>query len=465
MARNKEWFVCDACGSEHPRWEGQCRTCGAWNTLKALSVPPASAGKGGGKSTPSIGGGIDGQGEGAPVRLSEVVDEGEERLMTGIGELDRVLGGGLVAGSVVLIGGDPGIGKSTLLMDAMDRLGRDHPILYVSGEESTRQLRLRAQRLNVNTDTFWVVAENRLEAVERAVEMKTPAILVADSVQTLSTEEHASAAGTVTQVRECASRLIRMAKRRGMAVFLVGHVTKEGQLAGPRVLEHMVDTVLYFEGDRGQDYRILRAVKNRFGSANEIGVFTMHDVGLAEVSNPSELFLSERVQGAGGSVVFAGVEGTRPLLVEIQSLVSPSPLPQPRRTTLGFDANRLAMLTAVLEKRLGLGLFNHDIFLNVAGGFRITEPAADLAVAASLYASHRNREVDPGLVILGEVGLAGEIRAVAQVDVRLREAAKLGFTRCIIPEKCRKVLSDTPPLKVHAVRQVEEALELLASES
>jgi DNA repair protein RadA/Sms len=293
------------------------------------------------------------------------------------------------------------------------------------------------------------------------VEESEPAVLVVDSVQTLASDDIPTAAGAVTQVRECAARLIALAKCRNMAMFLVGHVTKEGQIAGPRILEHMVDTVLYFEGERGHDYRILRAVKNRFGPANEIGVFEMRESGLAEVTNPSQLFLSERVQGAAGSVVFAGMEGTRPLLLEVQSLVAPSPLAQPRRTTLGWDSNRLAMLTAVLEKRLGLGLFSHDIFLNIAGGFRITETAADLAVAASLFASHRNLSVDSRLVIIGEVGLAGEVRAVSHAITRIKEAAKLGFNRCLLPKKVHSNLPDNLPIKTDPISSIEEMTELL----
>ena len=397
-----------------------------------------------------------------PIDLASIIADSHPRLAVRNEELNRVLGGGLTAGSVVLIAGDPGIGKSTLLMETVANFSGHIPVLYVSGEESIQQLKQRSTRLGVAREGFLVLMENCLESIRSIIEQVKPQVLVVDSVQTLASDMLPAAAGSVTQVRECAAQLIYLAKQRNMAVFLVGHVTKEGQIAGPRVLEHMVDTVLYFEGERGHNYRILRAVKNRFGPANEIGVFEMRETGLTEVPNPSELFLSERVLGAAGSVVFAGMEGTRPLLLEIQALVAPSPLPQPRRTTLGLDPGRLAMLTAVMEKRLGLGLFNHDIFLNVAGGFRVTEPAVDLAVCAALIASHRNLSVDPGLVILGEVGLSGEVRSVAQGATRLKEAAKLGFSRCILPEKSLRNLPEGLPLTLYPVISVENMVECLA---
>jgi DNA repair protein RadA/Sms len=452
VAKDKQRFVCSDCGADFGRWEGKCGACGAWNSLKAFNP-----GSGGGKSRRPTDAAL----RAKPVPLSQIANGGGARVQVGIGEFNRVLGGGLTPGSVSLIAGDPGIGKSTLLMEALASLAKKLPVLYVSGEESPEQLKQRADRLGIQGDNFPVLMENRLEEVLRVIEETEPAVVVVDSVQTLASDDIPAAAGAVTQVRECAARLIAQAKYRNMAMFLVGHVTKEGQIAGPRVLEHMVDTVLYFEGERGHDYRIIRAVKNRFGPANEIGVFEMRASGLVEVTNPSELFLSERVQGAAGSVVFAGMEGTRPVLLEIQSLVAPSPLAQPRRTTLGWDGNRLAMMTAVLEKRLGLGLFSHDIFLNIAGGFRITETAADLAVAASLFASHRNLSVDSGLVIIGEVGLAGEVRAVSHAMTRIKEAAKLGFNRCLLPKKVHDKLSGSLPLKVDPISSIEEMIELL----
>ncbi len=449
MAREKQRFVCGDCGVDYAQWQGRCSACGAWNTLKAFH--PGSSGQ----RTAGHPGGSAGQ----PIPLSRVGDDHRQRLDVGNDEFNRVLGGGLTPGSATLIAGDPGIGKSTLLMETLALLAVENRVLYISGEESPEQLKQRGERLGIDGERLPVLMENGLETVALAVQNSEPAVLVVDSVQTLASDGVAAAAGSVTQVRECAARLIRLAKQRHMALFLVGHVTKDGQIAGPRVLEHMVDTVLYFEGERGHDYRILRAVKNRFGPANEIGVFEMHENGLKAVPNPSELFLSERIQGAAGSMVFAGIEGTRPVLVEIQSLVTPSPLPQPRRNTLGVDSNRLAMLTAVLEKRLGLGLFNHDIFLNVAGGFRVTEPAADLAVVASLYASHRNLSADPGLVILGEVGLAGEVRAVAHAATRLKEAAKLGFNRCLLPGKCIKTLPDGLSITLDPVNNIDEMVD------
>ncbi|MBF0107622.1 MAG: DNA repair protein RadA [Magnetococcales bacterium] len=445
--KDKPQFFCESCGASSVRWEGRCGVCDAWNTIKEFR--PGSTGGARRKGGPVV--------AARPQPLSEVRSEESFKRLIGSGaELNRVLGGGLTPGSVVLVAGDPGIGKSTLLMETLAGFSHSWPVLYVSGEESVEQLKQRGDRLGVKGERFPVLMENRLEVVRQAVEEVGPEILVVDSIQTLASESSPSAAGTVNQVRECAGQLIHLAKNRNMAVFLVGHVTKDGQIAGPRVLEHMVDTVLYFEGERGHDYRILRAVKNRFGPSNEIGVFEMTQSGLKEVANPSELFLSERIRGAAGSVVFPGIEGTRPVLVEIQSLVAPSVLPQPRRNTLGWDPNRLAMLTAVLEKRSGLGFHNHDIFLNIAGGFRVTEPAADLAVAASLFGSLKNLSLDPALVVIGEIGLGGEVRAVRHVSTRLREAEKLGFERALLPEKCMKHVAETQKMTLIAVSSVTD---------
>ncbi|HIJ82948.1 MAG: DNA replication and repair protein RadA [Magnetococcales bacterium] len=449
--KDKQQFFCESCGAQSLRWEGRCGACGAWNTIKEFRPGRSQAGVRAGGKIELV----------RPRLLSEVQRDHAHRLVGTGSELNRVLGGGLTPGSVALVAGDPGIGKSTLLMQALAGFSQSWSVLYVSGEESLEQLKQRADRLGLRGERFPVLMENRLEVVIQGVEETQPEILVVDSIQTLASETSPSAAGTVNQVRECAGRLIHLAKTRNMAVFLVGHVTKDGQIAGPRVLEHMVDTVLYFEGERGHDYRILRAVKNRFGPSNEIGVFEMCQSGLKEVANPSELFLSERIRGAAGSVVFPGMEGTRPVLVEIQSLVAPSVFPQPRRNTLGWDPNRLAMLTAVLEKRLGLGFYNHDIFLNIAGGFRVTEPAADLAVAASLFGSLKNFSLDSGLVVVGEVGLGGEVRAVSHVATRLREAAKLGFERALLPEKSLKHVVDVPKMELTAVSSVEEMIRQL----
>jgi DNA repair protein RadA/Sms len=392
------------------------------------------------------------------VLLSDIRLDSEARTLTGIGELDRVLGGGVVRGSLVLIGGDPGIGKTTLLFQAcraLADLGRR--VLYVSGEESVAQVKLRAERLGISPSGLYVLAETDLEAIEAQVEGLRPKVLVVDSIQTVYLADLESAPGSVSQVRECGSRLMLMAKGKGVATFLVGHVTKEGALAGPRVLEHLVDTVLYFEGERHHTYRVLRAVKNRFGSTNEIGVFEMTDRGLAEVKNPSGFFLSERPEGAPGSVIVSSLEGTRPLLLELQALVSPANFGTPRRTVLGADYNRVCLLLAVLEKRAGVPLQTQDVFVNVAGGGRVVEPAADLGVMVAAASSYMDRPVRGDLVVLGEVGLTGEVRAVARLPERLREAAALGFKAALVP---RNNLSEQSPLplEVQGVGTVDEAI-------
>jgi DNA repair protein RadA/Sms len=399
--------------------------------------------------------------ESVPVPIGEVSCAGEDRFLCGISEFDRVLGGGLVAGSLVLLGGDPGIGKSTLMLQAMDRLAREKGIvLYASGEESASQTRMRGERLKVAADNLYVVAENSLEKILLHVEKLKPSVLVVDSIQTVYTSALESAPGSVGQVRETAGRFMMLAKKTGIPVFIVGHVTKDGSIAGPRVLEHMVDTVLYFEGDGGHPFRILRAIKNRYGSTNEIGVFEMRETGLCEVSNPSELFLSERPLGVPGSVVAATIEGSRPLLVELQALVTASSLGVPRRTTIGVDHNRLSLLVAVLEKKVGLNLAGRDIFLNVAGGMKLNEPAADLGMVAAVASSHLDKSIPPQTMVIGEVGLAGEVRGITQPEIRVREAAKLGFSRCILPAgNLRKVKGEG--VELTGVSSVEEALEML----
>jgi DNA repair protein RadA/Sms len=405
--------------------------------------------------------GISGGTESVAIPISQVSSSAEKRALCGVAEFDRVLGGGLVNGSLVLIGGDPGIGKSTLLLQVMDRLARSNgPVLYVSGEESTQQIRLRGSRMHVAHENLFLLAETSLERILAQVSRLKPNVLVIDSIQTVYTSAIESAPGSVSQVRETAGRLMLLAKSSGLPVFLVGHVTKDGSLAGPRVLEHMVDTVLYFEGDAGHSFRILRAVKNRFGSTNEIGVFEMKEGGLVEVSNPSELFLSERPLGVSGSLVVAALEGSRPLLVELQALVTVSSFGVPRRTTIGVDHNRLALLVAVLEKKVGLSLSGQDIFLNVAGGVRLNEPAVDLGMALAVASSHLDRVVDPQTLALGEVGLAGEVRAISQPDLRVKEAAKLGFRRCIFPAGSRTQVK-TPDMELIGVRTLDEALEKL----
>ena len=425
MAKPKSQFVCQSCGAVYPKWTGQCDACNEWNTLveeaSAAALPKGVSGGRGGKAISFVG--LKGKTATPP------------RLHTGIAELDRVCGGGLVAGSAILVGGDPGIGKSTLLLQACGALAATSKCLYITGEEAIDQVRLRATRLGLESAPVELATATNVRDI--AASLDTPGaadLVVIDSIQTMYTDAIDSAPGTVTQVRTCSHELIRIAKKQGFTLFLVGHVTKEGTLAGPRVLEHMVDTVLYFEGERGHHFRILRAVKNRFGATDEIGVFEMVSAGLAEVPNPSALFLAERRGNVSGSCVFAGLEGTRPMLVEIQALVAPTSLGTPRRTVVGWDTGRLAMIAAVLEARCGLALSGHDIYLNVAGGLRVSEPAADTAVAAALISSVQDKPVPSGAVVFGEIGLSGEIRAVAQMDQRLREAAKLGFTEAWMPK-------------------------------
>ncbi|MGH7899359.1 MAG: DNA repair protein RadA, partial [Candidatus Binatia bacterium] len=398
--------------------------------------------------------------------LAEIAGGDGERRSTGIGEFDRVLGGGMVAGSAVLIGGDPGIGKSTLILQAAARLAAtDAKVLYVSGEESAQQIRMRAERLGLGDCRAWILCETALERILEEAARLEPDVLAVDSIQTISTGELASAAGSIGQVRESAARLVAFSKQTGTACFLVGHVTKEGYLAGPRVLEHMVDTVLYFEGDRGHAFRVLRAVKNRFGSTNEIGVFEMKESGLEAVVNPSQLFLAERPVGVAGSVVIAAMEGTRPILVELQALVTPSAFGTPRRTTLGVDPNRVALLVAVLEKKVGLHLTGQDIFLNVAGGFRIDEPATDLGAVVAVASSFLDRSIDAGTLVIGEVGLAGEVRAVNQAEARIREAEKMGFRRCILPGASERRMTSANGFELCGVDSLDALWEVLFREA
>ncbi len=424
VAKPVKSFVCQSCGAATPRWAGKCESCGEWNTIveeaPRENLPKGVSGGKGGRKIEFV----ELKGESAP----------PPRRTTGIGELDRVCGGGLVAGSAILVGGDPGIGKSTLLLQATAKLAANAACVYITGEESIDQVRLRAARLGMSEAAVRLAAATNVRDIVASLEAgRPPDVVVIDSIQTMYSDAADSAPGTVTQVRTCAHELIRAAKKRGFALFLVGHVTKEGTLAGPRVLEHMVDTVLYFEGDRGHQFRILRAVKNRFGPTDEIGVFAMTDVGLAEVLNPSALFLAERRGNVSGSCVFAGIEGTRPVLVEIQALVAPSSLGTPRRAAVGWDMARLNMIMAVLDTRAGLAFGGHDIYLNVAGGLRIQEPAADLAVAVALVSAFTGDPVPADAVVFGEVGLSGEVRAVAQRELRLKEAAKLGFQQAWVP--------------------------------
>ena len=452
MARaGKSRHICQQCGFQSPKWLGRCPGCGQWNTLveETLVRDPTPGGK-------------ELQPPATPQPIDGVILEESQRLSSNIVELDRVLGGGVVPGSVVLIGGDPGIGKSTLLLQALNGLtSLEQPILYISGEESTLQIKMRSQRLGVTSSHLYVAAESALENILRIMDELNPAAVAVDSIQTAYTTQLESAPGSVAQVRHCADRLMHEGKKKGLPVFLVGHVTKEGAIAGPRVLEHMVDTVLYFEGDRGHAFRILRATKNRYGSTNEIGVFEMKDSGLQEVSNPSELLLAERPMDTPGSTVTAAMEGTRPILVEVQALASPSSLAAPRRTSMGIDHNRLALLVAVLEKKVGLSLLHQDIFVNAVGGVRIHEPGVDLAIATAIASSFLEKPVDPQTVLLGEVGLTGEVRAIGRTDIRVTEASKLGFRRCLLPQSNVERLPTVQSCEMIGVKSLQDVLSVL----
>ncbi len=454
MAKTKIKFACQACGYESAKWMGKCPSCNAWNTLVEEMEPNKSARKL--TFTASINEGVS-----KPVRLKEVDNIQEPRIKTDITEFNRVLGGGIVRGSLVLIGGDPGIGKSTLLLQISAYLAsEEQEVLYISGEESVRQTKLRADRLTVSSDTLYVLAETDLEYITKSIEHINPSFVVIDSIQTVYHPQIQSAPGSVSQVRECTSELMKIAKSKNIAIFIVGHVTKEGNIAGPRLLEHMVDTVLYFEGERHHSYRILRAVKNRFGSTNEMGIFEMKEEGLEEVKNPSEVFLEERSKGASGSTVVASMEGTRPVLVEIQALVSPTSFGNPRRMATGLDVNRVSLLMAVLEKRVGFLLQNQDAYIKVAGGVKLDEPAIDLAVAISIASSFRDKPSSATDVLIGEVGLTGEVRRVSRIEQRVQEAAKLGFKRAIIPTKNIGNWTVPKGIKIVGVEHVKQALQL-----
>ena len=450
MAKTRTLYTCSACGAESPQWAGQCGDCGGWNTLSEVVVMP--------KALSSRFSGYSGEAPLSVQRLSAVKTDQQLRTSVGMQELDRVLGGGLVTGSVVLIGGDPGIGKSTLLLQVLSALSGGLDSLYVTGEESPQQISLRAQRLGIKGDDIRLYSETSVERIIAMADKERPQVMVLDSIQTLYTEALQSAPGSVAQVRESAAQLVRFAKQSGIAMFLVGHVTKEGQLAGPRVLEHMVDTVLYFEGDPGDRYRILRAIKNRFGAVNELGVFAMTEHGLKEVTNPSAIFLSRHEQAVPGSVVMVTWEGTRPMLVEVQALVDQSQLGNPRRVTLGLEQNRLSMLLAVLHRHGGLTLGDQDVFVNVVGGVRVTETAADLAVLLAVMSSYRNRPLPADLIVFGEVGLSGELRPVPNGQQRISEAVKHGFHKAIIPA-ANKSKAALKGLDVTAVNRLSEVLE------
>ena len=455
MAKDKTMYVCSGCGYETPRWMGKCPGCGMWNTLEEQAPSPSQAAPVKAiKQRPGTGAGA--------LRLDEIPEENALRASTGIGELDRVLGGGVVEGSLMLVGGDPGIGKSTLLLQASDYLARaGKRVLYISGEESARQIKMRARRLGVSSENLLILSENAMDAAEKRWEEILPDYMIVDSIQTMYRPDMASAPGSVSQVRECTSMLMRMAKTTGCAVFLVGHVTKEGSIAGPRVLEHMVDVVLYFEGDRQHEYRILRAVKNRFGSVNELGLFQMQESGMVPVENPSEMLLSARAQNVPGSCVHCAIEGSRPMLVDVQALALQTAYGNPRRTTNGFDGGRLALLLAVLEKRAGVSLFNQDVYINIAGGLALSEPAADLPLCAAVASSVKGVSIPSDWAVMGEVGLAGEIRSISQAERRLAECARLGFKTAVMPRENMKRLRAPGGVRVYGVETLAEALSIM----
>jgi len=446
--RPKSTYVCQSCGYQTLKWMGRCPDCSQWNSMvEEAAKPPMRKG---------------GSSMDQPQAIDAVSLAPEMRLMTGISEFDRTLGGGVVPGSLVLIGGDPGIGKSTLILQALEGLANTgYRALYLSGEESSQQIKLRAQRLSVHSDSLYVITGTCIDDLFERLEQLKPHVVAVDSIQAMYTDNIASAPGSVGQVREVAARLMTFAKKSEIPIFLIGHVTKDGSIAGPKVLEHLVDTVLYFEGDRGHVFRILRSVKNRYGPTNEIGVFEMKDSGLSEVDNPSRIFLEERAQDVPGSVVIPCLEGTRPVLVEIQALVGPSPLGMPRRTAVGVDHNRISLLVAVLGKRIGLELGDQDIFVNVAGGLKVDEPAADLGIVSSMMSSFLDRTVDRDVVFFGEVGLAGEIRGVSQPELRIREAKKLGFSRCVLSRNNMEGLGHLGDMELLGVETVQELYDLL----
>lgn len=451
MAKTKTVFFCTSCGNETPRWQGRCPSCGAWNTIEEHIEKPSIPGTKA-KSAPV------GQSR-KPQRLNQVTVDGETRFSTGMGELDRVLGGGAVAGSLVLVSGAPGIGKSTLLLQICNSLCAQRKVLYVSGEESERQLKLRAERLGVAPEELYILSETRLSDILEAAEQTQPDILIVDSIQTLYNEDNDSSPGSVSQVKDCTMSMMQLSKAHGITVFVVGHINKDGNIAGPKVLEHMVDCVLYFEGDQNSSYRLLRAAKNRFGSTNEIGVFEMRDMGLLEVPNPSQMLLEGRPEGASGTCVACVMEGTRPILAEVQALVTKTTFNVPRRACDGFDFNRAVLLMAVMEKRVGMKLNMFDAYLNVIGGLRLDEPGADLPVALAIASSYRDQSVADDLVAIGEIGMTGEVRSVSNLNQRLAEIARLGFKKCIIPRGGSEKLDIPAGMTVYRVRNLREAIE------
>ncbi|MBE6838297.1 MAG: DNA repair protein RadA [Ruminococcus sp.] len=454
--KSKTVYVCNECGYESPKWNGKCPSCSAWNSFEEVFVQATPKGRSAGKKAD------------VSSKITEISDidiADDVRYKTGTNELDRVLGGGLVKGSIVLLGGEPGIGKSTLLLQICQYFGEEHTILYVSGEESVRQIKIRAERLGVNTPNLYLLSVTDAEAVSDAIISEKPEIVIIDSIQTMAISSLPSSPGSITQVRECTNLFMHTAKAEEVPIFLVGHVNKDGAIAGPKVMEHIVDTVLYFEGDRNLSYRILRAVKNRFGSTNEIGVFEMVDKGLEEVENPSQMLLSGRPHDVSGSCVACVMEGTRPILSEVQALVTKSGFNSPRRTSTGFDFNRMAIIIAVLEKRMGLFFGNLDAYINIVGGFRIDEPAADLAVALALYSSLIDKPVDEKLIAFGELGLGGEVRNVSHVGQRISEAQRLGFERCIVPKNSLKSINEKDyDIEIIGVSNLRQAFEKMTKD-
>jgi len=449
--KQKTIFTCQNCGYQTPKWLGRCPECGTWNSLVEEVLESMDRARS-----------MERHSQDMPQRMDTITLDEQIRYKTTLSEFDRTLGGGLVPGSLVLIGGDPGIGKSTLILQVVQRLAQEgHRTLYISGEESTQQIKLRARRLSIDSPEIYLLCGTCLEDMIDRFNELAPRIIVIDSIQTIYTETLGSAPGSISQVREVTSKLMNLAKRSGRALFIIGHVTKEGAIAGPKVLEHLVDTVLYFEGDGSHSYRILRSVKNRFGPTNEIGAFEMTDQGLKEVPNPSEIFLEERAQDVSGSVVISCMEGTRPLLIELQALVCSSSLAVPRRTTIGVDPNRVSLLAAVLSKRGGINLSNNDIFINVAGGIRIDEPAIDLGIVATIASSFLNKPIQRNTVVFGEVGLSGEVRGVSQAATRMKEAVKMGFSRAIVSKKSIKAMKTKPGIELIGISSIQDLLEVL----
>ena len=459
MAKAKNTaFFCKECGYESAKWFGQCPACKEWNTFVEEPVGKSKSAKG----IAGISHRAEASSVPVPVEINSVSFEENDRTSTGITELDRVLGGGIVAGSLVLVGGDPGIGKSTLLIQVSSNVANSgKKVLYISGEESESQIKMRAQRLGINSDNLYIFAENNLSLIEAQLDNIKPDLIILDSIQTVYSPEISSAPGTVSQIKEGTSKFMKISKKMGISTFIVGHVTKEGSLAGPKLLEHMVDTVLYFEGERYNTYRLVRAVKNRFGSTNELGVFEMRDLGLVELENPSKILISEKPKDVAGSVIISTVEGTRPMLLEMQALVSPTSYGIPKRTATGVDYNRVGMLLAVLEKRVGLQIQNQDVYLNIVGGIKINEPSIDLGIVIAIASSFRNVAVDETIAVTGEVGLTGEVRAVSFIEKRIAECKKLGFTKIVIPRNNYEAVKDTKGIEIWPVDNLRQAINIV----